>query len=168
MEVLKCLIRKTKAKIFLWELLKTSFCAAECHDKMYATKTNTVSGIPAIKNALKIKTKSPKHGSKSGKNKKGKKISRLKILTRSLLLKMSKIQCCFYLSGKDPLTALQAVCITLKPVDTKWRRLIRSTREAPPTAAFQFHWMWKTLPCGYALRRLADAHAASAKVWRHP
>lgn len=46
---------------------------------MYVTTANTVSGIPARrgKNTLKIKTKSPKDGSKSGqKQKKGKKVKK--------------------------------------------------------------------------------------------
>lgn len=91
--------------MLLWKLFKTSFCAV-CAITKCTSLQPTVSGIPARrgKNTLKIKTKSPKDGSKSGQKQKKckkvkKKISHLKILTRSLTLKMRTIQRSFYLHG---------------------------------------------------------------------
>lgn len=55
-----------------------------------------------------------------------KKNSRLKILTKSLMLKMSKIRGCFYLS-KDPQRRL--IISPSNQWKTKWRRLAHAERK---------------------------------------
>lgn len=56
----------------------------------------------------------------------GKKFSRLKILTKSLMLKMSKIQGCIYLST-DPRRRL--IISPSNQWKTKWRRLAHTQRK---------------------------------------
>lgn len=92
--------------MLLWKLLKTSFCAVCAITKCTSLQpTQSQEYQPGgEKTHLKIKTKSPKDGSKSGQKQKKckkvkKKISHLKILTRSLTLKMRTIQRSFYLHG---------------------------------------------------------------------
>ncbi len=61
------LFRKIKAKILPWKLLQTSFCAAHSAiTKCTPLKPTQSQEHQPGKNALKIKTKSPKDASKSG------------------------------------------------------------------------------------------------------
>lgn len=64
---LKSYSKNKSKKTSLWKLLQTSFCAVYAAiTKCTPLKPTQSRETPARKNALKIKTKSPKDGSKSG------------------------------------------------------------------------------------------------------